>query len=610
MTNVSPDTAWNTAVSFTTNTNWQNYAGEATMGYLTQIAALMVQQFMSAAVGLAVAIAMIRGFTRSRTDRLGNFWVDLTRGTIRLLLPIAIIGTIILVAGGAIENLANYHTITTLAGGQQTIPGGAVASQEVIKDLGNNGGGWFNVNAAHPFENPNPFTNIFEIFLLLLIPFATPRAFGKMVGDNRQGYALVAAMVIIWAARGRRDQLLRDPSGHRRESRPQLAHGAYEGVETRFGPPGCSLFAASTTVTSTGAVNCFHDSLTPFGGGIALFDIALGEIAPGGIGAGMYGILVLAMVTVFVAGLMVGRTPEYIGKKIRPVEMKYASLYFLTLPVVILTMSAIAIGTHWGQSAIFNPGYHGLTEVVYAYASHGEQQRVGVRGPGHRGPVLPDHRRHHDAARPVRAGDLRPGPGRVAGQTGARAGQRRDAGHQDAAVRRHARRRDPHPRRPDLLPRARAGPVRRRTALMSVTTESPGTAPASRPQAGTEPRRVGGGFLDPKMLWKSTPDALVKLDPRVQIKNPVMFVVEVGALLCMYTAIRSLVGVQLDHRGLAVADRGVREPGRGGGRGPRQGAGRDAAPGQARDDGATAGFLAARGGSRIAAGGVRYPARS
>ena len=200
MTNVTPDTAWNTAVSFTTNTNWQNYAGEATMGYLTQIGALMVQQFMSAAVGLAVAIAMIRGFTRSRTDRLGNFWVDLTRGTVRLLLPIAIIGTLVLVAGGAIENLASYHTITTLAGGQQTIPGGAVASQEVIKDLGNNGGGWFNVNAAHPFENPNPFTNIFEIFLLLLIPFSTPRAFGKMVGDNRQGYALVAAMVIIWAA--------------------------------------------------------------------------------------------------------------------------------------------------------------------------------------------------------------------------------------------------------------------------------------------------------------------------------------------------------------------------------------------------------------------------
>jgi potassium-transporting ATPase potassium-binding subunit len=381
MTNVVPDTAWNTAVSFTTNTNWQNYAGESTMGYLTQVSALMVQQFMSAAVGLAVAIAMIRGFTRSRTDRLGNFWVDLTRGTIRLLLPIAVIGTLVLVAGGAIENLANYHTITTLAGGQQTIPGGAVASQEVIKDLGNNGGGWFNANSAHPFENPNPFTNIFEIFLLLLIPFSTPRAFGKMVGDNRQGYALVAAMVIIWAAAVGGISFFEAHLGTAGVA-PQLANGTYEGVQTMTGPPGCSLFAASTTVTSTGAVNCFHDSLTPFGGGIALFDIALGEIAPGGIGAGMYGILVLAMVTVFVAGLMVGRTPEYIGKKIRPVEMKYAALYFLTLPVVILTMSAIAIGTHWGQSAIFNPGYHGLTEVVYAYASMANNNGSAFAGLG------------------------------------------------------------------------------------------------------------------------------------------------------------------------------------------------------------------------------------
>ena len=381
MANVTPDTAWNTAVSFTTNTNWQNYAGEATMSYLTQQGALMVQQFFSAAVGLAVAIAMIRGFTRSRTDRLGNFWVDVTRGIIRLLLPLAVIGCIVLMAGGVIENLANYHVITTLSGAHQTIPGGTVASQEVIKDLGNNGGGWFNVNSAHPFENPNPFTNIFEIFLLLLIPFATPRAFGKMVGDNRQGYALVAVMVIIWACAVGGLSFFETHLGTAGAG-PQLAHGAYEGVETRFGPPGCSLFASSTTVTSTGAVDCFHDSLTPFGGGIALFDIALGEVAPGGIGAGMYGILVLAIVTVFVAGLMVGRTPEYLGKKIRPAEMKYASLYFLTLPVVILTMSAIAIGTHWGQAAIFNPGSHGLTEIVYAYASQANNNGSAFAGLG------------------------------------------------------------------------------------------------------------------------------------------------------------------------------------------------------------------------------------
>jgi potassium-transporting ATPase potassium-binding subunit len=381
MANVVPDTAWNTAVSFTTNTNWQNYAGEATMGYLTQMSALMVQQFMSAAVGLVVAIAMIRGFTRSKTDRLGNFWVDLTRCVLRLLLPLACVGALILVAGGAIENLSAYHTITTLIGGHQTIPGGTVASQEVIKDMGNNGGGWMNTNSAHPFENPNPFTNIFEIFLLLLIPFATPRAFGKMVGDNKQGYALVAAMVIIWASAVGGISFFETHLGTAGIA-AQTAHGAAEGTEVRFGTPGCSVFAASTTVTSTGAVNCFHDSLTPFGGGIALFDIALGEIAPGGIGAGMYGILVLAIVTVFVAGLMVGRTPEYIGKKIRPIEMKYASLYFLTLPVVILTAAGLSIGTKQGQAAIFNPGPHGLTEIMYAFASEANNNGSAFAGLG------------------------------------------------------------------------------------------------------------------------------------------------------------------------------------------------------------------------------------
>src|SRR5580700_8351661 len=378
---VPQDTAWNTAASFVTNTNWQNYAGEATMGYVAQMSGLVVQQFLSAAVGIVVAIAMIRGFTRSRTDKLGNFWVDVTRCVVRLLIPLAIVGGLILIAGGAIENLHSYATYTTLSGAHQTIPGGPVGSSEIIKNLGNNGGGWFNTNSAHPFENPNPFTNWFEIFLLLLIPFATPRAFGKMVGDNRQGYALVAVMVIIWAAAVGGISLFETHLGTAGLG-PQLAHGAAEGTEVRFGTPGCSLFASSTTVTSTGAVNCFHDSLTPFGGGIALFDIALGEIAPGGIGAGMYGILVLAMVTVFVAGLMVGRTPEYIGKKIRPAEMKYASLYFLTLPVVILTMSAIAIGTQWGQSAIFNPGPHGLSEIVYAYASQANNNGSAFAGLG------------------------------------------------------------------------------------------------------------------------------------------------------------------------------------------------------------------------------------
>jgi K+-transporting ATPase ATPase A chain len=379
MAGVSPVTAWNTAASFTTNTNWQNYSGESTMGYLTQMAGLAVQNFGSAAVGLAIAIALIRGFTRSRTDKLGNFWVDLTRGTIRLLLPLAVIGGLILAASGVIENFSVFHTITTLAGGHQVIPGGAVASQEVIKELGNNGGGFFNANSAHPFENPNPFTNIFEIFLILLIPFALPRTFGKLVGSHRQGYVLVAVMVILWAAAvGGISFFEMQHAG----AAAQLAHGAAEGTETRFGTPGCSLFAASTTVTSTGAVNCFHDSLSPFGGGIALFDMALGEIVPGGIGAGMYGILILAIVTVFVAGLMVGRTPEYIGKKIRPAEMKYAALYLLTTPLLVLAAAGLSIGVKAGQAAIFNPGPHGLTEVMYAFTSMANNNGSAFAGLG------------------------------------------------------------------------------------------------------------------------------------------------------------------------------------------------------------------------------------
>ncbi len=382
MTAVPPDTAWNTAASFVTNTNWQNYAGESTMGYLVQMTGLTVQQFMSAAVGLVVAIAMIRGFVRSRTDKLGNFYVDVTRASVRLLIPLAIVGGLFLIANGAIENFHAYTTYTTLSGAHQTIPGGPVGAMESIKDMGNNGGGFFNTNSAHPYENPNPLTNWFEIFILLLIPFATPRAFGKMVKDNKQGYALVAVMAIIWILAVIGISFFESHYGLGGATAAKLAHGATEGVETRFGTSGCSLFAASTTVTSTGAVNCFHDSLTPFGGGIALFDIALGEIAPGGIGAGMYGILILAVVTVFVAGLMVGRTPEYIGKKIRPVEMKYAALYFLTLPVVILTAAGLSIGTHAGQAAIFNPGPHGLTEIVYAFASMANNNGSAFAGLG------------------------------------------------------------------------------------------------------------------------------------------------------------------------------------------------------------------------------------
>ena len=366
MANVPPALAFNTAASFVTNTNWQNYSGESTMGYLVQMAGLAVQNFLSAAVGLVIAIALIRGFIRSRTNQLGNFWVDVTRAVTRLLLPLAVVGGLILAASGVIDNFAAYHTVTTLSGAHQTIVGGPVASQEVIKDLGNNGGGFFNANSSHPFESPNPFTNLFEIFLLLLVPFSLPRAFGKMVKDNKQGYVLLAVMAVIWLIAVVGITIFEAQGAG---LAPQLAHGAMEGKNVAFGTPGSSLFAASTTTTSTGSVNSFHDSFTPFGGGIALFDIALGEIAPGGIGAGMYGLLVLAIVTVFVGGLMVGRTPEYLGKKIRPAEMKYAALYFLTLPLLILTAAGLSIGLKTPQASILNSGPHGLTEIMYAFTS-------------------------------------------------------------------------------------------------------------------------------------------------------------------------------------------------------------------------------------------------
>jgi K+-transporting ATPase ATPase A chain len=358
--------AWNTAASFVTNTNWQNYSGESTMGYTVQMAGLAVQNFVSAAVGIVVVIALIRGFMRTKTDRLGNFWVDMTRVVIRVLLPISVVGGIILMASGVIDNFNLTHVITTLSGGQQTIVGGPVASQEVIKELGNNGGGFFNANSAHPFENPNGFSDWFEIFLLLVIPFALPRAFGKMVGDNRQGYLIVGVMAFLWlAAVGGITFFEWQHAG----TALQAAGGAMEGKEVRFGIPGSSLFAGSTTTTSTGAVNSFHDSFTAFGGGIALFDIMLGEVVPGGVGAGLYGMLMLAVVTVFIGGLMVGRTPEYLGKKIRPTEMKWAALYILVTPTCALIGAALALGFSVTQRSIENPGPHGLSEIVYAFTS-------------------------------------------------------------------------------------------------------------------------------------------------------------------------------------------------------------------------------------------------
>lgn len=358
--------AWNTAISFVANTNWQSYAGESAMGHLAQMAGLAVQNFVSAAVGISVVAALIRGFTRNKTDRVGNFWVDLTRINLRLLLPISIVFALVLAASGVIQNFHGFTDVTTLSGEVQKIPGGPVASQEVIKMLGTNGGGFFNANSAHPFENPTGFSNLVEIFLILLIPFALPRAFGRMVGDNRQGYAILAVMGIFWVAS---TALLTWSEAAHHGTALQAAGAAMEGKEQRFGIAASTLFASSTTLTSTGAVNSFHDSFTPFGGGLTVFNMMLGEIAPGGVGSGLYGMLILAVVAVFVAGLMVGRTPEYLGKKLGGREMKFASLYILTTPTLVLVGTGVAMALPGERAGMLNSGAHGFSEVLYAFTS-------------------------------------------------------------------------------------------------------------------------------------------------------------------------------------------------------------------------------------------------
>jgi potassium-transporting ATPase potassium-binding subunit len=376
---VKPDQAWNTAASFVTNTNWQSYSGESTMGHLVQMAGLAVQNFASAAVGIAVAIAVVRGFTRSRTDRLGNFWVDLTRGCIRLLLPLSFVFAFVLIIGGAIQNFHGDNTLTTLAGGHQTITGGPVASQEAIKELGTNGGGFYNANSAHPFENPTAWTNLLEIFLLLAIPFSLPRTFGKLVGDKRQGYAILAAMAVIWA--GAVFAMTAAEMAHH-GTVPSAVGASFEGKETRFGVPASALFATSTTLTSTGAVDSFHDSFTALGGGVAMVDMMTGEVAPGGVGSGLYGILVLAVITVFVAGLMVGRTPEYLGKKIQAREVKLASLYILATPACVLIGAGTGIALPGERASLLNSGPHGLSELLYAFTSASNNNGSAFAGIG------------------------------------------------------------------------------------------------------------------------------------------------------------------------------------------------------------------------------------
>jgi K+-transporting ATPase ATPase A chain len=363
--------SFNTAVSFVTNTNWQSYSPDVTMGYAVQILGLVVQNFVSASVGIAVAVALIRGLALRNGTTIGNFWVDLTRGTVRLLIPLAVVASVVLIAGGVIQNFSGFTEVTTLTGGTATVPGGPAASQEAIKLLGTNGGGFFNANSAHPFENPTAWTNLFQIVLMLAIPFSLPRTFGVMVGDKRQGTAIAAVMATIFAVSLAAMTWFETSTGG---AATLLAGGAMEGKEARFGIWASTLFGSTSTLTSTGAVNSMHDSYTALGGMMAMINMMLGEIAPGGTGSGLYGLLVIAIVTVFIAGLLVGRTPEYLGKKIGAREIKLASLYILVTPTVALVGTALSfalpgVRDDVQSTSIWNPGLHGFSEVLYAFTS-------------------------------------------------------------------------------------------------------------------------------------------------------------------------------------------------------------------------------------------------
>jgi K+-transporting ATPase ATPase A chain len=396
LSGVAPDLAFNTAASFVTNTNWQAYGGETTLSYLTQMLGLTVQNFVSAATGMAVLVALIRGLSRSTSTTLGNFWSDLVRSTLYILLPLALILSVLLVSQGVVQTVAAYHTVAPLQQGRpdrtpamaiEQIAVGPAASQIAIKQLGTNGGGFFNANSAHPFENPTPFTNFLEVLAIVLIPASLCYTFGVMVDDIRQGWALLMVMMILllpFVAIGLSAEQSGNPllSAAEVDQLPQAgqAGGNMEGKETRFGITGSALWSVVTTAASNGAVNSMHDSYTPLGGLVPLFLMQFGEVVFGGVGSGLYGIIVFAIIAAFVAGLMVGRTPEYLGKKIEPYEMKMAALLILIMPIVVLGFTALAISTETGRWSILNPGPHGFSEILYAYTSQGNNNGSAFSG--------------------------------------------------------------------------------------------------------------------------------------------------------------------------------------------------------------------------------------
>jgi potassium-transporting ATPase potassium-binding subunit len=414
--NLSADSAFNTAVSFVTNTNWQGYSGESTMSYLTQMAGLAVQNFLSAASGIVVAIALVRGLARHSAQTIGNVWVDLTRSTLYILLPLSVLVALLLASQGVIQNFSAYKDVSTLetltyqqpktdaagnavkdAAGNpvqetltthtQTLPMGPIASQESIKELGTNGGGFLNANSAHPYENPTALSNLIEMLAILLIPAALTYTFGRMVGDTRQGWAVLAAMAILFVVlldvaeySEQQGNPLIARLGVDQAAGPTQSGGNMEGKETRFGIAASALFATATTATSCGAVNSMHDSFTPLGGFVPLFQMQLGEVVFGGVGSGLYSMLIFAIVGVFIAGLMIGRTPEYLGKKIEAFEMKMSSIAILVMPFIVLIGTAVAVSVSAGQAGVANPGAHGFAEILYAFTSAGNNNGSAFAG--------------------------------------------------------------------------------------------------------------------------------------------------------------------------------------------------------------------------------------
>jgi len=413
---LAPDSAFNTAVSFITNTNWQGYSGESAISYLTQMAGLAVQNFLSAASGMVVAIALVRGLARHGAHSIGNVWVDLTRATLYVLLPLSLVLAVVLVSQGVIQNFSRYRDVTTVealtyqqpktdaagtalkdAAGNpvqetlttrtQSLPMGPMASQESIKELGTNGGGFLNANSAHPYENPTALSNLLEMLAMLIIPAGLTYTFGRLVGDTRQGWAVLAAMGVLFIV------LLQVTVSSEQQGNPRIAQlgvdqaagpmqpgGNMEGKEARFGVAASALFATITTATSCGAVNGMHDSFTPLGGFVPLFQMQLGEVVFGGVGSGLYSMLIFAIVGVFIAGLMIGRTPEYLGKKIEAFEMKMSSIAILVMPFIVLTGTAVAVSTEAGRSAVANPGAHGFSEILYAFSSAGNNNGSAFSG--------------------------------------------------------------------------------------------------------------------------------------------------------------------------------------------------------------------------------------